>query len=57
MVAKLKNIDEKKNLFEHSSNLKDKCNEKGRIYFLSDQQPEELAEERREIRDILMKNR
>ena len=27
------------------------------MYFLSDQQPEELAEGKREIRDILMENR
>ena len=56
MVAKLKNIDDKKKLFEHASNLKDKCNEKGRMYFPSDQQPKELAEEWREIRDLLMEN-
>ena len=37
--------------------VKDKHNEKGRMYFLSDQQPEELAEESREIRDLLMENR
>ena len=56
-VAKLKNIDDKKKLFGHACNLKDKHNERGRMYFLLDQQPEELAEERREIRDILMENR
>ena len=50
MVAKLKNTDDKKKFFDNASNLKDKHNEKGRMYFLSDQQPEELAEERSEIR-------
>ena len=57
MVAKLKNIDDKKKIFDNASNWKDEHNEKGRMYFLSDQQPEELAEERREIRDTLMESR
>ena len=57
MVAKPKNIDDKKKLCKHASNWKEKCNQKGRMYFLLDQQPEELTEERREIRDILMENR
>ena len=49
-----KTLMKRKKIFEHASNLKDKHNKKGRIYFLLDQHPKELAEERREI---LMENR
>ena len=55
MMIRLQNPDDKKLIFSHRKNLKSQKMTKGKPFFINDQLPEMLAEEKRKERNYSQK--
>ena len=57
MVTRCASTDEKKMIFQNVGSLKGKKNNKGGVFFISDQLPESMAEERQKISERIKQNK
>ena len=57
MVTRLVSMEEKRKIFQNVKNLKGKKNSKGKAFFITDQLPESLAEERKKNSERIMQNK
>lgn len=57
LVTRLASISEKQRVYQNVSSLKGKKNSKGNVFFVSDQLPESIAEQRRKNSERLKQNK
>ena len=57
MVTRLVSMEEKRKIFQNVKNLKGRKNSRGKAFFISDQLPESLAEERKKNSERIKQNK
>ena len=57
MVTRCTSVDDKRVIFENVGSLKGQKNSKGGVFFISDQLPESMAEERKKISERIKQNK